>query len=167
METVRRQPADDAVIIDEAVLAQHDAVAAAARLQLLPRIGVEQFHELGRIRPDHLDLAQRRGVEQAGLGAHRDAFAIDRRMHVFAGLREIPGALPLADILEHRTLRLGPRMDRVLRVGSNSGRARMAGDRAEGHRRVGRAEGGQADLGIGLPSVSAAIARPFMLEVLP
>ena len=40
------------------------------------------------------------------------AFAVDRGMHVLAGLREIPGALPLADILEHRAVRLGPGMDR-------------------------------------------------------
>ena len=114
MEAVGRQPADDAVVIDETVLAQHDAIAAAAGLQLLPRIGVEQFHEPGRIRPDHLDLAQRRGVEQAGRLADGDAFAVDGGVHVLAGLREIPGALPLADILEHGALGFGPGMDRRL-----------------------------------------------------
>ena len=110
VEAVRRQPADDAVVIDEAVLAQHDAIAAAAGLELLPRVGVEQLHELRRVRADDLDLAERRGVEQAGRLAHRPAFAVDRRVHVLAGLREIPGALPLADILEHGAVRFRPGM---------------------------------------------------------
>ena len=148
MEAVRRQPADDAVIIDEAVLAQHDAIAAAAGLQLLPRIGVEQFHELGRIRPDHLDLAQRRGVEQAGrLCAPSTHSRSTAACMSSPALREIPGALPLADILEHGALRFGPGMDRRLARRVEQRPARMADDRAEGHRRIGRAEGGQADLG--------------------
>ena len=44
----------------------------------------------------------------------RPAFARDRRVHVLAGLREVPGALPQADILEHRALRRGPVVDRRL-----------------------------------------------------
>ena len=148
METVGRQASDDAVVIDEAVLAQHDAVAAAARLELLPRVGVEQLHELRRVRADHLDLAERRGVEQAGSLAHGHAFAVDGGVHVLAGSREIPGAFPLADILEHRAIALPPRHgSAVLRVGSNSAPARMVDDRAEGNRRIGRAERRQPDLG--------------------
>jgi len=42
---------DDTVVIDEAVFPQHDAVAATARIELLPGIGVEKFHEGGGVRP--------------------------------------------------------------------------------------------------------------------
>ena len=147
MEAVRRQPADHAVVIDEAVLAQHDAIAAAAGLQLLPGVGVEQLHEFRRVRPDHLDLAERRGVEQAGGLAHRHAFAVDRGMHVLAATS---GNTRRASTGRHpRTPRHWPRPrdgSRVLRVGSNSAPARMVDDRAEGDRRIGRAEGGEADL---------------------
>ena len=41
--------------------------------------------------------------------AHRQAFARDGGMHVLAGLREVAGALPQADILEHGAVRLRPR----------------------------------------------------------
>ena len=33
------------------------------------------------------------------------ALAVDGGVHVLAGLREVPGALPLADILEQRAVR--------------------------------------------------------------
>ena len=147
MEAVRREAADDAVVIDETVLAQHDAVAAAADFELLPRVGVEKLHELRRVRADHLDLAERRGVEQAGRLAHRHAFAVDGGVHVLARPWEIPGAFPLADILEHGALALGPGMGRGPARRIEQRPARMVDDRAEGDRRVGRAEGGQPDLG--------------------
>ena len=44
--------------------------------------------------------------------AHRPAFARDRGVHVLAGLREVAGALPLADVLEHGAVRRGPVVDR-------------------------------------------------------
>ena len=62
------------------------------------------------------------------------------------GLREVPGAAPEGDRLEDRALRLGPGVDRGP-PGDLEGRALVvAGEGAEGRRRVGRAEGGQADL---------------------
>ena len=65
VEAVRREPRHDAVVHDVAVLLQHQAVAAAARLELQPGIGVDAVHELGGIRPDDLDLAERGGIEDA------------------------------------------------------------------------------------------------------
>jgi hypothetical protein len=139
------QPADDAVVMDETVLAQHDAVAAAPDPQLLPRVGVEKLEELGRVRPHHLDLAQRRGVEDAGGLPHGHAFAIHRRAHVLAGTRKIPCPLPLSDILEHRAGGLGPRVDRGPPHRIEQVAPRLPDHGAEGDGRVGRAEGGQPD----------------------
>ncbi len=65
METILGQAPDDAVVIDEAVFARHDAVAAAAGLQRVPGVGIEEVQELRRIRPDDLDLAERRSIEHA------------------------------------------------------------------------------------------------------
>ena len=45
------------------------------------------------------------------------ALAGDGRMHVLAAAREIPGALPQADILEHRAVLRGPVVDRRLADG--------------------------------------------------
>ena len=83
-------------------------------------------------------------------------------------LREIPGALPLADILEHRAVRLRPGMDR--RCGaSDRTAARAHGRRSRRRSPAYRARGrwSARPRGISLPSVSAAIARPCMLDVLP
>ena len=146
VEAVGRQAADNAVIIDETVLAQHDAIAAAAGLELLPRVGVEQFHEFRGVGPDDLDLAERRGVEQAGRLAHRAAFSVDRGVHVLARPGEVPGALPLADVFEHGAVLLGPTMRRSSPRRVEQRPAAVVDDGAEGDRRIGRAEGGQPDL---------------------
>ena len=45
VEAVRGQPADDAVVADEAVLAEQQAVAAAAEPELRPGVGVHPLHE--------------------------------------------------------------------------------------------------------------------------
>ena len=75
MEAIAGDAPDDAVVHDEAGLVQHQAVAAAPDGELGPRVGVEPLQELGRVRADDLDLAERRGVENAGVLAHRQAFA--------------------------------------------------------------------------------------------
>ena len=80
-------------------------------------------------------------------GARRPDLARDRRGHVLAGARVVPGPLPLADVLEHRALRLVPGMHRRAAHRVEHGAAVAPGDRAEGDRRVGRAERGDAELG--------------------
>src|SRR5262249_6488996 len=103
VEAVGRETADDAVVHDEAGLAEEEAITATARLQLGPGVGVEAVHEFGGVRPDNLDLAESGGVEDADARPHRLAFAGDRGLHVLAGPREIAGALPLPDVLEDGT----------------------------------------------------------------
>ena len=168
VEAVGREPATTPSSMMKPSSLQHQAVAAAARRELRPSVGVDAVQELGRVRPDHLDLAERRGVEDADGRAHGPAFAGDGGVHVLAGPREVAGALPQADILEHRAVRRGPVVDRRPAHRIEQLAAARAGERAEGHRRVGRAEGGRADLGIGLPQrVGRQIARAFMFDVLP
>ena len=150
MEAVGRQPGDDAVVEDVAILLQHQPVAAAAGFELQPTIDVDAVHELGRIGADDLDLAQRAGVEDADMLAHRRAFARHRLAHVLIAAWKIPGALPEPDILEPRALFLGPAMDRRLARGVEKGAARWADQRAEGDGRIGRPEGGRADCRQGL-----------------
>ena len=145
VEAVGGDPADHAVIHDEARLAQHQPVAAASGLELRPGVGVEAVHELGRVRPDHLDLAERRGVEDADRAPHRAAFAGDRLVHVLAVLREIARPFPQADVLEDRAVLDRPVVDRRLADGIEQVAAREPGERAEGHRRVRIAERRQAD----------------------
>ena len=145
MEAIAGDAPDDAVVHDEAGLVQHQAVAAAPDGELGPRVGVEPLQELGRVRADDLDLAERRGVENADVLAHRQAFAIDRGVHRLARPWKVERALPLTDVLEHRPqgLRLsvhGRAPDRIEQIP-----ARMPGEGPERHRRIGRAERRQAD----------------------
>jgi hypothetical protein len=80
-----RQPPDHAVIADEAVIAEQQAVAAAAGRELRPGVGVHAVHELDRVRPRDVDLAERRGVEDAEAGAGGGAFAHHRGSMVSPG----------------------------------------------------------------------------------
>ena len=106
-----------------------------------------RFDELGGVGPDDLDLAERRGIENADRLAHRLAFARDRLMHVLAVAREIAGALPLPDVLERGALRRCPVVGRRRAHGVEQFAARRAGEGAEGDGRIGQAEGGEADCG--------------------
>ena len=123
VEAVGGEAADDAVVHDEAGFGQHQPVAAAARLELRPGIGVEPVHELGGIRTDHLDLAEGRGIEDADA-----ARAPSRHSRATAACMSSPlpgkvaGALPQADILEDRALLLGPVVDRRLAAPDRTGR---------------------------------------------
>src|SRR5262249_29206735 len=57
VKAVRRHAADDAVIVNEAVVAGHDAVAKAPRFKLQERVDIDAVEELGGVRADYLDLA--------------------------------------------------------------------------------------------------------------
>ena len=147
VEAVGGEPADDAVVADEAVLAEQEAVAAAADPELRPGVGVHPLHEGDGVGADDLDLAERRGVEDAERGAgRRGTRGRRRRACPRPALREVPGAAPEGDRLEDGAVGLGPGVDRGL-AGDLEGRVLVvAGEGAEGRRRVGRAEGGEADL---------------------
>ena len=100
--------------------------------------------------------------------ARAEAFARDRGLRVLAGRLEIGGALPQARLLEDRAVFGRTRNASASRAPDRTFRARdMPAIAAEGHRRIGQAEGGEADFGIVLPSASAAMASAFMFDVLP
>ena len=94
VEAIGLQARDHAVVHEETGLAQHEAVAAAANLELLEGVGVHAFEKRRRIGTDDFDLAERGGVEQPDAGAGRAAFARDRVVHRFVAHRKIPGPLP-------------------------------------------------------------------------
>ena len=79
MEAVGGEAGDDAVIEQEPVLAQQQRRSGTARAaDCAKRIDIHAFKECGGIRPDHLDLAERGRIENAGGTAHGAAFAGDR-----------------------------------------------------------------------------------------
>ncbi len=137
----------DAVVEHHAVLAQHQAVAAAADGELAPGVGVDAVQELGGVRPLEVDLAERRGIEDADRRPCCLDLARDRFVHVLAGAGIVPGALPLADGLEDRAVGRVPGVHRRAPDRVEQGAGVAPDDRAEGDRRVGRAEGGDAELG--------------------
>ncbi len=136
-----------AVVEDHAVLVEHQAIAALADFQLAPRIRVDPVQQLRRIGALNVDLAERRRVENADARAHRQRLARHRGMHVFARLRVVPGALPVADVFERRAVlhvpfvhcRLAYRIEELTQLAARK--------RAERDGRVVRTEGRRAGLG--------------------
>ncbi len=76
--------------------------------------------------------------------AHGNALAVDRCVHVLAGLWIVPGAFPLADILELRALCSVPCMHGCAARRIEQVMAGVVHDRAESDWRERRAERGQA-----------------------
>ena len=90
---------DDAVVVDIAGFGQHEAVADAARLQRRDRLVGVEIDQGARLRPEHLDLAERRAVEHADAVARALGFNQDR-----LGAAAVPGrAQPAAVFAKHRT----------------------------------------------------------------
>ena len=92
----RPEPGDRAVVDDHAVLVQHQAVSDAALVELCDAVDVEAVEELRGVGARDLDLAERRGVEQADAGAHGGCLALRRLVHGFALPRIAGGAHPAA-----------------------------------------------------------------------
>ena len=147
VEAVGGEAADDAVVADEAVLAEEEAVAAAADAELGPGVGVHPLHEGDGVGADDLDLAEGRGVEDAdarrGWRGTRGLTAAcmsspgfgkyQARRQRATGSKAAPFASAQGSI-------------GVLRVTLEGRVLVVAGEGAEGRRRVGRAEGGEPDL---------------------
>ena len=90
------EAAGDAVVDDGPGLIGHQGVAAAPHLLFLVGEGVHAVHELGGVRPPHLDAAQGRDVDEADVGAHRcrllaDAFLAALGRPVEGGAPPRPG----------------------------------------------------------------------------
>ncbi len=144
---VVRQPPCRAVVIEEAVVAQHQAVARLADRQGGEGVGVDPVQKGYCVRSLDIDLAERRDIGDADGGAHRPGFADRRLLHTFARLAIDPRPLPQADIdhvgaglfmaVMHR--RAPERLEVPARCPADNG--------AEADRRIGRPEARRADLG--------------------
>ena len=72
------QARGDAVVDDDAGLVGHQRIARAADLLLLVGPGIHALDERGRVRPAHVETAERRHVDHADAFAHRAHLALDR-----------------------------------------------------------------------------------------
>ena len=62
------EPRGDAIVEHHAVLAEHQAIAAAADRELGPGVGVDAVQEFGDVPALQVDLAEGRGIEHADRG---------------------------------------------------------------------------------------------------
>ena len=143
----------DAVVEDHAIRFAHQSVTARAHLQRVEGVGVHPIEELDRIRSLDVDLAERGRIHHRHALSRRVAFAQHRRFHVLVMSREVPGPLPLADVLEDGSVSDVPGMDgghanRVEEVAAIS-----AGHQPKRHRHVRGAERCHAYRADGLPQL--------------
>src|SRR5687767_16032210 len=99
---VLAQPRGHAVVDQKAKLVHHQAIPAAADFERRECVGVDAVEKFRRIRSPDLDLAERRGIEQADIVPYTENLALDRRSLVLAAARVSIGPPPLADGFEHR-----------------------------------------------------------------
>src|SRR6185312_10278573 len=93
METVFSQAGHDTIVINEAVVPQQNAIAAAPDCETRPGVDIHAVHESRGILTHHLDLAERGAIEDPAVLAHRQALARHRGVHTFPRAREVAGAL--------------------------------------------------------------------------
>ena len=145
-----RQPRCGAVIHDMPILAQHQAIAHLSDLQRREHVGIDEIEEFARIGPLNVDLAQCGHIADAHRAAHhRDLAVAGLPPGLFAGTREIGGAIPEPG-LDHRRAAInrgGMRGGKALRCKGFS--LPIGTDRGQGHRHEGRAIGGGSGLGNG------------------
>ena len=90
------EPPGRAVVVEKAVVAQHQPVARLADGKRGEGVGVDAVEEGRGVRPLHVDLAERRDVGDADRGAHRARLAhiglLQRLAVLQVGARPLPGA---------------------------------------------------------------------------
>ena len=136
----------DTVVEHHAVFVQHQAIAALAHLQLEPGVGVHPVQQFGSVRPLNVNFAQGRGIEHAHAVTHGQHFTVHSLVQVFMALGEIPGALPLADILKQRACRHMAQVRTGMSRGVEQITTFQPRKRAKGDRQIVGAEGGGAHL---------------------
>jgi hypothetical protein len=115
--------------------------------RLLIRVRVQAVEEFGRVGALDVDLAQRRHVHDPDRSARRRTLAEHGLLHVLSRAWEVPGALPLANVLEQSAVLLVPAVqrgdpDRIVQ------RAPIPpGQGGEGERHIRRPVGGGPNLG--------------------
>ncbi len=111
-EAIRCHPEHDAVIEHHAVLAQVHHVLAASDLDRARLRQVERIEERRSIGAGHLDLAERRSVEDAAVRAHARRLGDSRDGRVGAVRLVVPRAHPVLGVLKHAAVRLVPFVQR-------------------------------------------------------
>ena len=137
---VLRHARGHAVVEDVAVLVQHEAVSAPADTESPEPRRVDAVEEYRGVGALDVDLAEGRRVEDRDAVAHREALAIDRLAHGFAGLRVVAGALPAAYVLPRGAVGLVPGVHGGVAFGVEHVAGISSRGRAEGHRRIGWAK---------------------------
>ena len=142
------EPRGRAVVEDEAVLAQHQAVARLADRQRREGVGVDPVEEGGRVRALDVDLAEGRDVADADAarappsprGSPRRASRVSPGCGKYCARSQRPVSTNTAPCSSRPVMRRRePRRAEILA-------AMMAGERADRDRRVGRPEGRGADV---------------------
>ena len=114
MEVIIGDAGGNTIVEHKAIVTQHQAIAALARCELHPGIGVDTVEEGSRILALNVDLAERAGIEKTAGLANLFTFAQHGLVHVFAILWVVPCTFPVTDIFEHGTVILRPIMHRCL-----------------------------------------------------
>jgi hypothetical protein len=132
------QPHRHPVICQEAVLVQHQAIAAAPGLQRREHVGVDAVEEFGCIGSLEFDLAQGRCVKQPDLVAHRQDLAVDGSPAVLARTWVAVWSSPVPDRLEIGIVGNVPVKDGSAPHRQEQSLPLGAGNRTERHRGIGR-----------------------------
>ena len=147
-EVLRSQPSNRAVIHDEPVFAQHDAIAHAPDRHRRHRSRVDEIQESPRVGPVHFDLAQRGHVTHAHPIANRQHLAITRCQPIrFAGLGIPFRAQPEAALDETGALLTRPSMRRRQSRRFQVASARVPGKGPDRDRLDGRTPGRRPRIG--------------------
>ena len=145
----RRETRRGAVVLHDAVVAQHHAVTAAADGERVPAVDVDAVQEFRDVLSHELDLAERGDVDDADVDANVARLAERGVVGRFAGARIRVRPLPQPCVDEARTVRDVPVVHRRVarRLDVRSGVD--AGKGAQGDRSVGRPERRRAHGGDG------------------
>ena len=136
-----------AVVVDDAVLAQHHAVAAAADGERVPAVDVDAIQQFGDVAPLQLDLAERGDVDHAHVRAHVLRLAVRGVVGRLAGSRIRMRPLPQPGVDEARAVLDVPVVHRGVPRRFEMHAAFPPRERAERDGRVRRAKRRRADLG--------------------
>ena len=146
-EALAPEPGERAIVDDDAILVQHEAVADAAFLERRHVVRVEAVDEARGVRARHLDLSERRGIEYPDARSHGRRFALHGLLRALALARIAGGTHPAARFPPVRAecLVFGMRRQQAPR---RIARADLAAcQRTERHGCVGRTERRRSDLG--------------------
>ena len=140
-EMIFRQTASRAIIHCDTIFAQHQTIAHLANSQFRKRIAVEFVEERRRIRALHIDFSKRCTIAHTDRGTGCFDFAVYRLTPMgFALDREPLRAQPIAHFNKNRAALFRPEMRRRQTCRVELHPAHTTRQRANGHRRVRRAE---------------------------